>query len=80
MQIFLDNFSMYGSHQDHLKQLELCFKRCREGGVSLNPEKCVIFVTLGKLLGHIVRRKGLLVDPDKVKIPEMPHPKNATEI
>ena len=35
--------------------------------LSLNPEKCVFRVSSGALLGHIVSKDGIAVDPDKVK-------------
>lgn len=75
MQVFLDDFSVFGERKEHLTQLRLCLERCREGGVSLNPEKCYFFVSSGKLLGHIVSKLGLLVDPDKIQaIRDMPAP------
>jgi hypothetical protein len=39
---------------DHIHHLRNFFERCRLYGVSLNPNKCLFFVTQGKLLGHIV--------------------------
>jgi hypothetical protein len=55
MKVFLDDFSiMYGKKTDHIKHLKLCLQRCRECGLSLNPEKCMICVTSGRLLGHMV--------------------------
>ena len=32
-----------------------------------NPTKCVFGVTSGTLMGHIVSRDGISIDPDKVK-------------
>jgi hypothetical protein len=29
MQVFLDNFSVYGSKKDHLGQLQKCLEECR---------------------------------------------------
>ena len=41
----------------------------------LNPKKCVFGVKSGKLLGYIVSRRGIEVDPAKVKaIMDMPPP------
>ena len=44
---------------------------CLEKGcgyrLSLNPAKCVFGVTSGALLGYIVSKEGIAVDPNKVK-------------
>jgi hypothetical protein len=46
MQVFLDNFSVYGSKKDHLGQLQKCLEECRQNGINLNPEKNVHFVLI----------------------------------
>jgi hypothetical protein len=43
MQVFLDNFNVYGSKKDHLGQLQKCLEECRQNGISLNPKKLCIF-------------------------------------
>ena len=35
--------------------------------ISLNPKKCVFAVMEGKLLGHIVSKKGISIDPERIK-------------
>mgnify|MGYP002775443223 CR=1 FL=1 len=53
-------------------------EKCREYPVSLNPTKCVFGVTSGTLLGHIVSKGGIAVDPNKVRaILEAPVPNYA---
>ena len=51
-------------HTFHLKQI---FERCRKYGISLNPKKCVFAVTEGKLLGHVVSKKGISIDLERIK-------------
>ena len=68
MKVFLDDFTVYGTKEDRIENLEKCLIKCRENGVSLNPEKCNFCVNSGKLLGHVVCREGLLVDPKKVGV------------
>jgi hypothetical protein len=43
------------------------YDRYRLYGVSLNPKKCLFVVTQGKLLGHIVCKEGIYIDPERVK-------------
>ena len=34
--------------------------------MSLNPRKCAFVVIEGKLLGHIVSKDGIRIDPERV--------------
>jgi len=61
----------------HPNDLQRIFERLREYKVRLNPKKCVFGVISGKLLGFIISRRGIEVDPTKVwAITDMPPPKN----
>ncbi|KAK8695024.1 hypothetical protein V6N13_072566 [Hibiscus sabdariffa] len=53
--------------EEHLQNLRKLFLRLRKYRLRLNPAKCTFAVTSGKLLGFIVSKKGIEVDPDKVK-------------
>lgn len=47
----------------------------------MNPKKCVFDIGSGKLLGFIVNRGGIKIDPIKVRaIVDMPLPKNMKEL
>jgi hypothetical protein len=35
--------------------------------ISLNPKKCLFSLLEGRLLGHIVSKKGIHIDPKKIK-------------
>lgn len=60
---------------DHLVDLEKVFDRLAKYNLMLNPKKCVFGVTSGKLLGFIVSKRGIEIDPKKVKaILDMPPP------
>ncbi|XP_070015527.1 uncharacterized protein [Nicotiana sylvestris] len=49
--------------------------------LKLNPAKCAFGVPFGKLLGFIIGRRGIELDPSKIKaIQELPPPKNKTEV
>jgi hypothetical protein len=52
------------THINHLRQV---LDRCREFGISLNPTKSVFGVTEGKLLGHIISKEGVKLDPERVE-------------
>ena len=66
--VYLDDITVYSKdvveHFGHLRQV---FIRCREYGVSVSPRKCVFSTNQGKLLGNIVSKDGLTIDPEKTK-------------
>jgi len=37
MKIFLDDFTIYCGMETHLQKLKLCFQKCKEYKISLNP-------------------------------------------
>ena len=65
MQVFLDDFAVYGTRNNHLHHLQLCLERCHTSRLSLNPTKCVFGITSGTLLGHIVSKEDIAVDLGK---------------
>ena len=43
----------------------------------MNPKKCVFAVIEGKILGHVVSKKGISIDPERIKaIEQIPLPHN----
>ena len=61
---------------DHLSHLEEVFNQLAEYCLMLNPKKCVFGVASRKLLGFIVSRRGIEIDPKKFKaIMDMPPPR-----
>jgi hypothetical protein len=53
--------------EDHIKHLRQVFECCRMYGISLNPKKCLFVVSERKLLGHIVSKEGIYIDPKIIK-------------
>lgn len=74
--VYLDDITIYSKKVvDHLSHLRQIFECCREFGVSLNPKKCVFVMHEGKLLGYIISKQGVTVDPERVaSILELPLP------
>ena len=42
--------------------------KCRQHQISLNLKKCIFCAPFGILLGHIVCKQGLMMDPAKIAI------------
>ena len=55
----------------HLKKF---FDYLHRYNLKLNPAKCVFGVSAGKLLGSIVSRRGIELDPSKIKAFQELHP------
>ena len=57
-----------------MKQIFQC---CQRYGISLNPKKSFFALSEGKILGFIVSKSGIHIDPDRIKeISEIPLPHN----
>ena len=78
IEVFLDDLAAH-SHMRmrHSNHLRLVFERCRHYLVRLNPHKCIFCVKSGRLLGFIVSKEGIRVNPLKVEaILQLSHAKN----
>lgn len=51
------------SDEEHLFHLTKVFETCRKYGISLNPKKSLFAMGEGKLLGHIISKDGIHIDP-----------------
>ena len=68
VQPYLDDLLAHSTLcKDHPKHLRQIFLRCRRYNIRLNPHKCVFCVDSGRLLGFIVSKDGIQLDPPKVE-------------
>jgi hypothetical protein len=66
--IYLDDITVYStSNKQHLEHLKRIFQKCRKFGMSLNQKKSHFAVEEGKLLGHIISKEGIKIDPIRVE-------------
>ena len=66
--IYQDDLTVFSKEgDDHVKHLKKVFYRCRKFGISLNPQKSTFGIDEGKLLGHIVFKEGIKIDPERVQ-------------
>jgi hypothetical protein len=49
-----------------IPNMEENFANLRHFNIRLNPEKCTFGVSRGKLLGYIITKPGIEVNPDKI--------------
>nr|GEU54765.1 reverse transcriptase domain-containing protein [Tanacetum cinerariifolium] len=75
MEVFMDDFSVFGSFSSCLSYLDTMLQRCEDTNLVLNWEKYHFKVIEGIVLGHKISKNGLEVDRAKVDvIAKLPHP------
>ena len=80
--VYLDDITVFSKNDDeHIEHLRRTFEKCRRYGISLNPQKSLYALDEGKLLGHIITRDGVKIDPKRVEvINNIPLPRNKKEV
>ena len=58
---------MSKNEEDHIAYLKETFTNLKKVGLKLSSEKCVFGVSRGKVLGYIIRPKGIRANPKKMK-------------
>jgi len=76
--VYLDDITTYSEKRNnHCHGLKQIFERCKRYGISLNPRNSYVTLSEGKILGFIVSKEGICIDPDRIKaISEIPLPHN----
>jgi hypothetical protein len=80
--IYLDDLKYFShSNAEHFMHLRQTFEKCRKFGFSLNPKKSHFVMQEGKILGHIVSKDGIKVDPKQVEAIDLINiPRNRNDI
>jgi hypothetical protein len=80
--VFIDDILIYSKtseeHEEHLRKV---FERLRSEKLYAKLEKCEFWLDSVSFLRHVISRKGVAVDPEKVKVVvEWTRPTNVFEI
>jgi pentatricopeptide repeat protein len=68
MQVYINDIMVKSSSQEgHLDHLRRLFDRMRKYGLKMNPLKCVFRVHAGDFLGFMVHKRGIEINPNKMK-------------
>lgn len=80
--IYCDDVICFGRNKEiHNKNLMTVFERFRKMNLKLNASKCDFMKTQLLYLGHVVSAKGVLPDPEKIRVLQnYPIPKTADEV
>ena len=68
LEVYFDEWTIFGLMDKHVGALRRMLAKYREHQISLNLKKCVFCVPFVILLGHVVCKQGLMVDPTKIAI------------
>ena len=82
VQPYLDDLPAHSLRKaDHLTHLRAIFMRCRHYRIRLNTHKCVFCIEMGCLLGFVVSKADIHVDPSKVEaIVKLPPPSSLRQL
>ena len=74
--VYLDDVTVFSKNRlDHISHLRKVFERCKKFGISLNPKNSIFRVTEGILLGFVVSKEGIMIDPKRTEaISKIPFP------
>lgn len=80
--IYLDELTLFSKlDQQHLDHFRVVFVKCRKYGISLNPKKSLFGLEEGKLLGHIISKDGIRIEPTRIEaILQIPHSRNIKKL
>ena len=80
--VYVDDIAIMSKKKaDLLDDLRKTFDNLRVYRMKLNPKKCVFGVPAGKLLGFIVFKRGIAVNPEKIKaILNISRPKDLKDV
>ena len=82
MEVYVDNLLVKSREAgDHLRHLSDAFAVLRKFQMKLNPAKCAFGVLSGKFLGHLVSRRGIEANPEKIwAVINMQSPRTTKEV
>lgn len=68
LEAYFDDSTVFGLVKHHLESLRLMLDTCQRYQIMPNLKKCMFCVPFGTLLGQVVCRQGLMVDPLKITV------------
>lgn len=79
---YLDDVIIYGrTFDEHVRRLADVLSRLESAGLTLKPSKCDLFKDEVRFLGHVVSKRGVMCDPEKVRsVAGWPVPKSVKQV
>jgi hypothetical protein len=79
--VYLDDILVFApSFASMIDRLSLVFDRLIQANLKLRPDKCILFTTSLRYLGHVISKEGIAPDPEKTAaIDRMPLPRSEAD-
>jgi len=68
LEVYFDDWTVFWLVKHHAASLCLMLDNYQRYHIALNLKKCLFCVPFGTLLGHVVCKQGLMVDPAKITV------------
>ena len=68
LEVYFDDWTIYGLIKHHIESLPMLLEGCKQFQISLNLKKCIFCAPFGILLGHVICREGMLMNPVNINI------------
>ena len=68
LEVYFDDWTVFGLVRDHIESLHMMLDHFYQYQIALNSKKCILCALFGVLLGHVVCRDGILIEPEKIVI------------
>jgi hypothetical protein len=66
--VYLDDIIIFAkTFDEHYQKLDKVLTRLEKAGLKLNAQKCQLLNEQTMVLGHVVCRKGISTDPEKIR-------------
>ena len=75
-----DPLIYYSSEEEHASHLRVILQTLKDRQLFAKFSKCEFWLQFVAFLGHIISRKGIRVDSQKIAVKQLPRPTSTTDI
>jgi hypothetical protein len=82
LEVYIDDILVFArTEEEYIQRLTILFNRLREFNVTLNPDKCKFGLTEVNFVGHLIKKGGYCISPDKItKVLEFKLPRTVKQL
>ena len=68
LEVYFDDWTIFWLINSDIASLHLMLDTCRRYQIMLNLKKCLFCIPFGNILGHVVGKQGLMVNPVEIVV------------